>query len=156
MPFAPNAGGSGRSTPPQLEPPSKEKYPRIGSRKISFEPPAMFFGVFVLMAMNVSLCGPHSLETSTLVPKAPAAEGAVDRTALGPLLRMNWYLSHQVGFFESLTASAGHEMSAIASAIFFIGVPSGLESGRDTSYTSGRPFASGAVCRLTPDEEFRG
>src|SRR5882762_10706610 len=119
VPFAPIAGGSGRSTPPQLEPPSKEKYPRIGSRKISFEPAAMFLGALVLMAMNVSLCGPHSLETSTLVPKAPAGAAAVDCNAVGPLLRMNWYLSHQVGFFRS-AASAGSAIRPIANTSFLI------------------------------------
>src|SRR5881275_2486608 len=138
-------GGSGRSTPPQLEPPSKEKNPRIGNRKISFEPAAMFFGVLVLMAMNVSLCGPHSLETSTLVPKAPAAAGAVDCSALGPLLRMNWYLSHQVGFFGS-AANAGSAMRLIASASFFICCPLQVGNGRRHSYTSVRIFSSGAGC----------
>src|SRR5256885_15653691 len=115
----------------------------MGSRKISLEPAAMFAGERVLMVMKVSLWGPHSLETSTLPPKAFArGEAVLDWKGFGGLLARNWNLSHQVGFLESPTASAGHEMSAIASAIFFIGVPSRLESGRDTSYTSGRTFAS--------------
>src|SRR5205823_11721467 len=94
-----------------------------GRRKISFEPAATILGFRVLMAMKVSLCGPHSLDTSTLVPKVPAGAAAVDCSAAGPLLRMNWYLSHQVGFFES-AAKADEPINAIASTILFIGVPS--------------------------------
>src|SRR4051812_2509927 len=132
MPLVPIGGGSGRSTPPQWAPPSVEKYPRIGKRKISFDPPARLEGLRVLMAMNVSLCGPHSLETSTLPPKAFGfAAPALASKALGGLLARNWNLSHQVGFFESPTASAGHDKSATASAIFFIAVPSRLECGED-------------------------
>src|SRR5437868_10316131 len=103
MPF-PIGAGSGRSTPPQLAPLSLEKYPRIGSRKISFDPAASCLGRDGLMAMNVSLCGPHSLETSTLLPDEVAA---VLTKASGPLLSRYWYLSHQVGFFASLAAKAG-------------------------------------------------
>src|SRR5438309_10904821 len=76
MPLVPIGSGSGRSTPPQLWPLSVEKYPRIGSRKISLEPAARFLGREGLMAMKVSLCGPHSFETSTLLPPAAAAAGA--------------------------------------------------------------------------------
>src|SRR5438876_4174045 len=104
MPLVPIGAGSGRSTPPQLAPLSVEKYPRIGSRKISFEPAASCLGRDGLMAMKVSLCGPHSLETSTLLPDDVAA--AVTK-ASGPLLSKYWYLSHQVGFFESLAARTG-------------------------------------------------
>src|ERR671934_656264 len=57
------------------------------------------------MAMNVSLCGPHSLETSTFVPLLGAA-GLVCRTS-APLLAMKRYLSHQVGSCEVFAASAG-------------------------------------------------
>src|SRR5712692_7181904 len=62
-------GGSGRSTAPQLAPSLLEKYPRIGSRKISFEPAASMLGRDGFTVMNVSLCGPHSLDTSTFVPR---------------------------------------------------------------------------------------
>ena len=63
-----SAGGNGRSTAPQLEPPSEEKYPRIGNRKISFEPPTIWAWSAGLIAIDVSLCGPGSLLISTLEP----------------------------------------------------------------------------------------
>src|SRR3954469_6149974 len=107
----------------------------------------MFDGLRVLMAMKVSLCGPHSLETSTLPPKAfGRAEVVLDWKKSGGLLARNWNLSHQVGFFESPTASAGNETSARARAILFIGVPSKLVMRRKTLvhewsfvFTGGRP-----------------
>src|SRR5437868_136674 len=98
------AAGSGKSTPPQLKPLSVEKYPRIGSRKISLEPAASCRGRSGLMAMKVSLCGPHSLETSTFEPADEAA--AAGASGLGPLLSKYWYLSHQVGPFATGAASA--------------------------------------------------
>src|SRR6478609_4718488 len=54
--------------------------------------------------MNVSLCGPHSLETSTLVPTL--TEAVVPRLPSEPLFKMNWYLSHQVGSWEAFWAFA--------------------------------------------------
>src|SRR5712664_1424908 len=88
-------GGNDRSTPPQSVPPFVEKYPRIGSLNISFEPAARTLVLLGSMVMNVSLCGPHSFETSTLLPKLTEFVNAGAESA--PLFRMNWYLSHQVG-----------------------------------------------------------
>src|SRR4051812_34866832 len=110
----------------------------MGSRKISFDPAARFAGELGLIAMKVSLCGPHSFDTSTLPPNAfGVGDFALDWKASGGLCARNWSLSHQVGFFESFTASAGQETSAIASASFLIGVPSGL-SGTGTVVTRAR------------------
>src|SRR5439155_4046663 len=67
-PLALIGGGSGRSTPPHVDPPSLEKYPRIGRRAISLEPATIRDGSDGSIAMLVSLCGPSSLLTSTLVP----------------------------------------------------------------------------------------
>ena len=87
MPLFVFGGGKGRSTPPQLEPPSVEKYPRIGKRNISFEPAARTLGLFGLIVMYVSLCGPHSFETSILLPTL--TELVDEGAASEPLLRMN-------------------------------------------------------------------
>src|SRR5882724_10749070 len=76
----------------------------MGSRKISLEPAASCLGLRGLMAMNVSLCGPHSLETSTLV--LVVAEAGTVTSGSGALLSRNWYLSHQVGSFATGAASA--------------------------------------------------
>src|SRR3954466_8278396 len=116
----------------------------MGSRKISFDPAARVAGERGLIAMKVSLRGPHSFDTSTLPPNAfGAGDLALDWKASGGLCARNWSLSHQVGFFESATANAGHEMSATASAsaIFFIAVPSGCMD-RGQSYTSASFFSS--------------
>src|SRR4051812_45049289 len=93
MPF-PFAGGSGRSTPPQFAPPSLEKYPRIGSRKISFDPPASTEGRDGSIATNVSLCGPHSFDTLTF---APAFTEGCPLQLSAPWAARYWYLSHHVG-----------------------------------------------------------
>src|SRR5437016_1864235 len=64
--------------------------------------------------MKVSLCGPHSFDTSTLrptdsdpLPLGEASGACVDRY---------WYLSHQVGLLGS-RASAGKARASIAAAI---------------------------------------
>ncbi|OLB60585.1 MAG: hypothetical protein AUI11_13315 [Acidobacteria bacterium 13_2_20CM_2_66_4] len=103
-PLVPIDGGSGTSTPPQVFPPSEEKYARIGRRKISLEPAASCFGLLGLMAMNVSLCGPHSLDTSTFV--SAIRDVTVDRRLSGPLFARKRNLSHQVGSCDELCASA--------------------------------------------------
>ena len=54
------AGGSGRSTPVNVAPPSVENIARIGSRWISFDPAMTFLGFAGLIAIEVSLCEPHS------------------------------------------------------------------------------------------------
>src|SRR5437868_3032057 len=104
MPFVPMAGGSGRSTPPQLEPPLLEKYPRIGSRKISLEPAASILGARVFRVIKVSLCGPHSFDRSTLLPELREAVGPAWPS--GPFLARYVYLSHQVGLWELFSAQA--------------------------------------------------
>src|SRR4051794_6469643 len=63
--------------------------------------------------MYVSLCGPHSFETSTF---APDATDVVEPAAvISPFLTRYWYFSHQVGSFELLVwANAAGMASAIA------------------------------------------
>jgi hypothetical protein len=51
-----------------VEPPSAEKYPRIGNRTISFEPPTIWEWRDGLIAIDVSLWGVGSLLTSMLEP----------------------------------------------------------------------------------------
>src|SRR6266571_4519528 len=67
----------------------------MGRRKISFDPAARTLGRFGLRVMNVSLWGPHSLETSTFVPKP--VEEVTPAPGSAPFLARNWYLSHHVG-----------------------------------------------------------
>src|ERR1043165_2390992 len=74
----------------------------MGRRKISFDPPAKTFGLLGLIVMKVSLCGPHSLDTSTL-PFAVVDE-LDNGLASPPLSRMNSYLLHHVGLFGSFCA----------------------------------------------------
>src|SRR5713101_2421782 len=75
----------------------------MGSRKISLEPAASVLGLPGFNVMKVSLCGPHSLETSTL---APAADDAVPPGAGSePNLASHWYFSHQVGLSEPLVCA---------------------------------------------------
>ena len=64
------AGGSGRSTPVNVLPPSLEYIARIGSRWISFAPAITFLVFAGLIAIAVSLCEPHSWLASTLLPNA--------------------------------------------------------------------------------------
>src|SRR5256885_12956100 len=54
--------------------------------------------------MNVSLCGPHSFETSTFPWKFREALGPPPM--VGPLFATYWYLSHQVGLCVLLSATA--------------------------------------------------
>src|SRR5215510_14297163 len=54
------------------------------------------------MVMNVSLCGPHSFDTSTL--PLTLIEDVLNGAASPPLSRMNSYLLHQVGSCELLAA----------------------------------------------------
>src|SRR5436190_22555201 len=54
------------------------------------------------MVMKVSLCGPHSFDTSTL--PFEVVELVVSGLASPPLSRMNSYLLHQVGSCELLWA----------------------------------------------------
>ena len=48
-----------------VAPPSNDEFARIGRRWISFEPVTTFAGFAGLIAMNVSLCDPHSWLAST-------------------------------------------------------------------------------------------
>jgi hypothetical protein len=79
-----------------VSPPSLEKYPRIGNLAISLEPATSRDGSDGSIAILVSLCGPSSLLTSTLVPTL-ALETLVlieDRKDGEETTR---YLAHQVG-----------------------------------------------------------
>src|SRR5712664_1547495 len=67
----------------------------MGSRKISFEPAARDLEDPGLIVMNVSLCGPHSLETSTLLPTVRDEPGPPPGEA--PFCERYWYFAHQVG-----------------------------------------------------------
>src|SRR5882672_5561605 len=61
--------------------------------------------------MKVSLCGPHSFDTSTL--PLTVVEFVLNGLASPPLSRMNSYLLHQVGsceLFCALTLGAGVEI----------------------------------------------
>src|SRR5215472_14391941 len=72
----------------------------MGRRKISFDPAASTLGLPWLMAIKVSLCGPHSLETSTFAPTLSDDPGPAGLSA-GWFSRY-WYLFHQVGLCELL------------------------------------------------------
>src|SRR5881397_359406 len=64
------------------------------------------------MVMYVSLCGPHSFETSTFAPEA--AEVVAPAAVISPFLTRYWYFSHQVGSFELLVwANAAGMASAM-------------------------------------------
>src|SRR5438105_4563084 len=67
------------------------------------------------MAMKVSLCGPHSFETSTLGPTEsdPVPPGE----ASGACVERYWYLSHQVGLVGSRAASTGNASASITAAV---------------------------------------
>src|SRR5260370_25227459 len=94
--FAPcSGGGKGRSTPPQLAPASEEKYPRIGRRKISLEPAASVRGCAGLSVIKVSLCGPHSFDTSTLLPTLNDVVGPASVEA--SVVSSCWYFAHHLG-----------------------------------------------------------
>src|SRR5712664_2762455 len=67
----------------------------MGSRKISFEPAARDLEDPGLIVMNVSLCGPHSLETSTLLPTVRDEPGPPPGEAA--FCERYWYFAHQVG-----------------------------------------------------------
>src|SRR5712692_2400860 len=88
-------GGSGRSTAPHVPPPSDEKYPRMGRRNISLEPTTICDGFDGFTAIEVSLWGPDSLETSTLAPTFALV--VVFAAGLTPDAASRWYLAHHVG-----------------------------------------------------------
>src|SRR4029077_815307 len=62
------AGGSGRSTPVKGAPPSVEYIARLGRGWISFEPAMTLSGCAGSIAIDVSLCDPHSWPASTFAP----------------------------------------------------------------------------------------
>src|SRR5262249_20384919 len=70
----------------------------MGSRKISFDPAARTLLLPGLMAMNVSLCGPHSFDTSTLAPTL--SEKLVPAALSAGWVNRYWYFFHQVGVLE--------------------------------------------------------
>src|SRR5919108_2603427 len=67
----------------------------MGSRKISFEPAARDFAEPGLIVMYVSLCGPHSFETSTLLPTV--IEDPDPPPGDAAFCDKYWYFAHQVG-----------------------------------------------------------
>src|SRR5215471_11132496 len=82
--------------------------------------------------MEVSLCGPHSLETSTFAPavKDVVAPGAGSE----PNLARYWYLSHQVGLSGLLdcadTAAARPSVRLARIGSLFVMKPPRSKSGR--------------------------
>src|SRR6266404_3169807 len=72
----------------------------MGSRKISFEPAARDLEDPGLIVMNVSLCGPHSLETSTLPPTV--RDDPLPSPGEAPFCERYWYFAHQVGLWVVL------------------------------------------------------
>src|SRR5712691_11448303 len=69
----------------------------MGSRKISFEPAASDLEDTGLIVMNVSLRGPHSLETSTLLSTVRDVPGPPPGEA--EFCERYWYFAHQVGLW---------------------------------------------------------
>ena len=106
------AVGRGRSTPENVVPASVENIARIGSRWISFEP-AMTLAVLAgLIAIDSSLCDPHSLLASTLVPKVCCGTVPVlpSHSGTTPLDTTRNFWNHEAfayAFEFELAASAG-------------------------------------------------
>src|SRR5216117_257345 len=69
----------------------------MGSRNISFEPAASILGCAAFKVMKVSLCGPHSSETSALAPTT--GDCVAPPLLASPFLARCWYFAHQVGLF---------------------------------------------------------
>jgi hypothetical protein len=69
----------------------------MGSRKISFEPAARDFAEAGLIVMYVSLWGPHSFETSTLLPTVREEPGPLPGDAA--FCDKYWYFAHHVGLW---------------------------------------------------------
>src|SRR2546422_5813980 len=70
----------------------------MGSRKISLEPAVSCWGPLGFSVTYVSLCGPHSFDTSALGQKV--VEAARAPPLMEPFCERNRYLSHQVGLCE--------------------------------------------------------
>ena len=87
----------------------------MGRRKISLEPAASCLGFRGLMTMKVSLCGPHSFETSTFAGVEPLVAAA--RNESGPCWARIWNLSHQVGSWLLLAAGAGRAVARAATKV---------------------------------------
>src|SRR5438477_340885 len=73
----------------------------MGRRKISLDPAARVLGAFGLSVMKVSLCGPHSFETSTLAPTISELVTTGEEFTAPPVTSC-WYLFHQVGLLGLL------------------------------------------------------
>src|SRR2546427_651975 len=96
MPCAWVGDGSGKSTPAHVFPAFEEKYARIGSRKISFDPATISLGVSGLIAIDVSLCGPGSLLTSMFGPTETVDVELAAESAAAPEAKALAF-PHQVG-----------------------------------------------------------
>src|SRR5713101_8658086 len=104
-PLVVRGGGSGRSTPPQVLPPSLEKRPRMGRRSISFAPATIWLGLVGLIAIDVSLWGPGSLLASTFLPTETLFVRLPSPADVNPGAETTWYFAHQVGFVGSPPAA---------------------------------------------------
>src|SRR5437867_7511141 len=95
--------------------------------------------------MKVSLCGPHSSDTSTLAPAATEVVEPVSGS--GPVLAMSWYLSHQVGLSGPLVCADSDQANprtrhASGRTFFVMRPPKKIDAGRD-SMSSPSPPAGG-------------
>src|SRR5712691_7387704 len=70
----------------------------MGRRKISFESATIWDGLDGLMAIEVSLCGPGSLLTSTLERTETRCVAPGPGSGLNPGAETVWNLFHQVGW----------------------------------------------------------
>jgi hypothetical protein len=82
IPFVPIAG-EGQVDAGPVFPPSEDEGPRIGSWKISFQPPATELPFRVFNLMNVSLCGPYGSRRQRLF-RLPSAEFVNPAAASAP------------------------------------------------------------------------
>src|SRR5260221_3219806 len=101
------SGSSRRVTVPQR---SRNAMARIGRRWISFEPATTFWLFAGLIAMNVSLCEPHSWLASTLLPYAscPVEPLLPVHTGVAPLETLRYLSYHDApSYLLRLPASAG-------------------------------------------------
>src|SRR5438445_11373273 len=114
----------------------------MGSLQISLEPAASCVGWRGLTAMNVSLCGPHSLDASAL-ERGDGIAG-VGANASGPFCEMYMNLSHHVGSCGDEVCASARLAAASASETTAIQVLMGT-SGSENVILQPRPAAAKRV-----------
>jgi hypothetical protein len=138
-PLLVRGGGSGRSTPVNVAPPSVEYIARIGRRWISFEPAITFCWFAGLIAIEVSLCEPHSWLASTFDPKAscPTEPELLLQVWTAPPETERYLSNQEAPSYElRFPASAG---AALASAARTIAKASTIR------FMCGLPFLTGLI-----------